>query len=290
MTGNLTRAEAAERARLLRVRSYRIELDLHGAATSFRTLTTTHFDCAKPGAESFIDLTAARVSSIELNGEKLPLTLFDGSRVRLPGLAATNVATIAAECEYSRTGEGLHRFTDPADDAVYLYSNFETCHANKVYACFDQPDLKATFEFTVRCPGGWQVISTMPADSQAAAPDSPGIWSWHFPATPLISTYITAVIAGPYHVAAGEHDGVPLGLYCRQSLASFLDSDELFEITRQGFDYFKRAFGVSYPFTKYDQIFVPEFNCGAMENAAAVTIVEEYIFRSRVTRARREAR
>jgi aminopeptidase N len=294
LTGNLTRAEAAERARLLRVRSYRIELDLHGGATSFGSLTTTLFDCAEPGTESFIDLTAIRVGSIELNGEQLPLALFDGSRIRLPALAAANELTISAECEYSRTGEGLHRFADPADDRVYLYSNFETCYANRVYACFDQPDLKATFEFTVRCPTGWQVISTMPADSNAAdsvpVPAGPGIESWHFPATPPISTYITSVVAGPYHVVRDEHDGIPLGLYCRQSLASFLEPAELFEITRQGFDHFHGAFGVRYPFAKYDQVFVPEFNCGAMENAAAVTIVEEYIFRSRVTQARREAR
>ena len=289
LTGNLTRAEAAERTGLLRVRSYRVELDLCGSAVSFGSRTTIVFDCVKPGAESFVDLTAVRVSSIELNGEQLPLALAGGKRVRLPGLAAANELTISAECEYSRTGEGLHRFTDPADDSVYLYSNLATYFANQVYACFDQPDLKATFEFTVRCPSGWQVVSTMPADS-VPTPAGPGIERWHFPATPPMSTYITSVIAGPYHVVRGEHDGIPLGLYCRQSLASFLEPEELFEITKQGFDHFHRAFGVRYPFAKYDQIFVPEFNCGAMENAAAVTIVEEYIFRSRVTRARREAR
>ena len=286
MTGNLTRVEAAERAGLLRIRSYRIELDLHGSADSFGSLTTTRFDCASPGAESFIDLAALRISSIELNGEQLPLTLFDGTRVRLPSLAAENELRISAECEYSRTGEGLHRFTDPADDSVYLYSNLETCHANKVYACFDQPDLKATFEFTVRCPAGWQVVSAMAPDS-AAVPAGPGIESWHFPATPPVSTYITAVAAGPYHVVRAEHDGIPLGLYCRQSLASFLDPAELFEVTGQGFDFFHRAFGTRYPFGKYDQLFVPEFNAGAMENAGAVTIVESFIFRSRVTQGRR---
>ena len=238
MTGNLTRAEAAERARLLRVRSYRVELDLYGSAVSFRSRTTTFFDCVQPGAESFIDLTAVRVRRIELNGEELPLALFDGHRIRLPALAAANELTISADCEYSRTGEGLHRFTDPADDSVYLYSNLETCFANQVYACFDQPDLKATFEFTVRCPSGWQVISTMPADP-VLAPASPGIELWHFPATPPISTYITSVIAGPFHVVRGEHDGISLGLYCRQSLARFLEPAELFEITSQGFDYFQ---------------------------------------------------
>ncbi len=293
LTGNLTRTEAAERARLLRVRSYRIELDLHGSATSFGSLTTVLFDCAQsdsqPDAESFIDLAALSVSRIELNGEQLPLTFFDGGRVRLPGLASTNELTIAAQCAYSRTGEGLHRFLDPADDSVYLYSCLETFYANKVYACFDQPDLKSTFEFTVRCPSGWQVISTMPAD-RTATPAGPGIECWHFPATPPVSTYITAVIAGPYHVVRAEHDGIPLGLYCRQSLASFLDPAELFEVTTQGLDYFHGTFGVRYPFAKYDQIFVPEFNAGAMENAGAVTFAEQHVFRSRVTQASREGR
>jgi aminopeptidase N len=289
LTGNLTRVEAAERAGLLRSRSYRVELDLHGSAAGFGSLTTALFDCTSPGAESFIDLTALSVKSIELNGEQLPLTLFDGTRVRLPNLAAANELRISAECGYSRTAEGLHRFTDPTDDSVYLYSNLETCYANKIYACFDQPDLKATFEFTVRCPAGWQVISTMAPDS-AAVPAGPGIESWHFPATPLMSTYITAVAAGPYHVVRAEHDGIPLGLYCRQSLARFLDEAELFEVTAQGFDFFQRAFGFRYPFGKYDQIFVPEFNVGAMENAGAVTFAETYIFRSRVTQGRRMAR
>ena len=113
---------------------------------------------------------------------------------------------------------------------------------------------------------------------------------WGFPPTPVMSTYITAVAAGPYHVVRDEHDGIPLGIYCRQSLAEYLDPDEIFEVTRQGFDFFHGSFGIKYPFGKYDQLFVPEFKEGAMENAGCVTFLESYIFRSRVTDFAHEAR
>ena len=292
MTSNLTRAEAAERARLLQLESYRIELDLHGSATSFGSLTTVRFGCARPGAASFIDLDAIEVSRIALNGRQLPADLFDGHRVRLPELAGINELTIEAQCAYSVNGDGLHRFTDPADDRVYLYSNLETAYANQLWACFDQPDLKATFEFTVRCPAGWQVISTQNPDEAARPTAIDGVVVWRFPPTPPMSTYFTAVVAGPYHVVRTEHEGIPMALACRQSLAGYLDADadEIFEFTGQGLDYFGAAFARKYPFQKYDQIFVPEFNGGAMENAGAVTISEDLIFRSRVTEASRESR
>src|SRR5207248_7355581 len=180
-------------------------------------------------------------------------------------------------------GEGLHRFADPADGRVYLYSDLETFDAHQVYACFDQPDLKAPFELSVRAPAGWQVASNM-------APDASQPGSWHFPPTPPVPTYITAVAAGPYYVVRAEHDGIPLGIYCRASLAQYLDPDEIFEVTRQGFDFFHGAFGVRYAFGKYDQLFVPEYKAGAMENAGAVTFLEDYIFRSRVTDFAREIR
>jgi aminopeptidase N len=290
VTGNLTRAEAADRARLLKLESYRIELDLHGSATSFGSLTTVRFGCTRPGAASFIDLTAIEVTRVTLNGRTLPAELFDDYRVQLPELASVNELTIEARCAYSHSGDGLHRFADPADGRVYLYTNLETAYARQVWACFDQPDLKATFEFTVRCPAGWQVISTEDPDRAAQPTDADGVVAWHFPPTPPMSTYFTAVAAGPYHVVRTEHEGIPLGLACRQSLATYLDAEEIFEFTRQGFDYFQAAFGRRYPFTKYDQVFVPEFNAGAMENAGVVTILEDFIFRSRVTEARRESR
>jgi len=289
VASNLTRDEARERARLLNVESYRIELDLTGGDLTFGSVSTVSFGCASPGASTFIDLSAPAVREITLNGAPVPAENFDGDRIRLDGLAGSNELRVAAECAYSRTGEGLHRFTDPADDAVYMYSDLETFDAHRVYACFDQPDLKAAFQFEVAAEEGWEVISNMaPSGAPAAAPG--GAFRWSFPPTPVLSTYITAVAAGPYHVVREEHDGIPLGIYCRRSLASYLDPDEIFEVTRQGFDFFHDAFGVRYPFGKYDQLFVPEFKAGAMENAGCVTIVEAYVFRSRVTDTRREFR
>jgi aminopeptidase N len=287
---NLSRDEAMTRASMLLVTSYQVELDVHGSETSFESATTVRFECMTPGAESFIDLTALAVTEVTLNGVPLPLSLAANDRIRLPGLARSNELKVRARCAYSRTGEGLHRFADPADGRVYLYSNLETCNANQVFACFDQPDLKATFEFKVRCEQDWVVISNVPPQSAAQPTGKPGIVEWRFPPTPPISTYITAIAAGPYHAVTSEHDGIPLGLYCRESLASYLDSAEIFEITTQGLDFYHAFFGIRYPFAKYDQLFVPEFNSGAMENAGAVTVLEEHLFRSRVTSGRRESR
>ncbi len=290
MAGNLSRDEAIARAAAIRVTSYHIELDLHGSETGFQSAATVRFECVTPGAGTFIDLTALGVSELTLNGMPLPASAFSGDRVAVPNLAAANELIVRAQCAYSRTGEGLHRFTDPTDGGVYLYSNLETFNAHQVFACFDQPDLKAPFEFTVRCPEGWQVISNLAPDVAARPAAEPGIAEWHFPPTPPISTYVTAIAAGPYYAESAEHDGIPLAVYCRQSLASYLHAEEIFEVTKQGFDYFHAVFGLRYPFVKYDQIFVPEFNAGAMENAGAVTFLEEYLFRSRVTDARHEAR
>ena len=289
VASNLTRDEARERARLLEIESYRIDLDLTGGETTFRSRTTVTFRAATPGASTFIDLTAPEIREITLNGSQVGSENLTGHRITLDGLAAANELTVVADCAYSRTGEGLHRFTDPADKGVYLYSDLETFDAHRIYACFDQPDLKARFEFTVTCPDTWLVISNMAPDV-TAAPAGPGTHRWHFPATPPISTYITAVAAGPYHLVRADHDGIPLGIYCRESLAQYLDPDEIFEVTRQGFDFFHESFGVRYPFGKYDQLFVPEYKAGAMENAGCVTFVESYVFRSRVTDSARESR
>jgi aminopeptidase N len=289
VASNLTRDEARDRAELLRVESYQVDLDLTGSDATFGSVTIVRFSCARPGAGTFIELTAPTVMQIMLNGAPVDLAAFDGDRIALTGLAQHNELTVTATCAYSRTGEGMHRFTDPADKDVYLYSDLETFDAHRIYACFDQPDLKATYEFTVTAQDNWTVISNVAPDV-AAAPAGPGAARWHFPPTPVMSTYITAIAAGPYFAVTQEHDGIPLGLYCRQSLASYLDPDEIFEITRQGFDYYHAAFGVRYPFGKYDQLFVPEFKAGAMENAGCVTFLEDYIFRSRVTDSDREAR
>jgi aminopeptidase N len=292
VAGNLTRDEAQERARLLTVESYAVELDLTTGDETFTSVTRAAFSCGSPGAATFIDLEAEAVREIVLNGSRVDPAAFSGGRITLPALEASNELRVVADCAYSRTGEGLHRFTDPADGEVYLYTHFEPADAHRVYACFDQPDLKAVFELTVTAPAGWQVVSNTEPDGapSAQASEAAGSVQWRFPPTAVMSTYITAVAAGPYHVARGEFDGIPLGVYCRKSLASYLDPDEILEITRQGFGFYHQAFGVRYPFGKYDQLFVPEFNAGAMENAGCVTFLEEYVFRSRVTDFLRERR
>ena len=290
MTANLTRDEARTRAELIKVRSYRVELDLTGGDTTFRSISTIAFDCARPGSGTFLNLEAPQVHSITLNGAPVPLTAFNGERITIDGLAAENTLVVDAECAYSRSGEGLHRFADPADGNVYMYSDLETFDAHRVYACFDQPDMKARYELTVRAPQEWMVVSNMAPDVEGGTPDGAGVRRWHFPPTPLMATYITHVSAGPWHVVRDEHDGIPLGIFCRQSLARYLDPGEIFEVTRQGFDFYHQAFGIKYPFGKYDQLFVPEFKEGAMENAGAVTFLEDYVFRSRVTDFSREAR
>jgi aminopeptidase N len=288
VASNLTRDEARDRAHLLDVESYRVELDLTGGDTTFRSVTTVSFRCARTGASTFIDLSAPAVREITLNGAQVSLDRFDGDRIALDGLADGNELVVTADCAYSRSGEGLHRFTDPADGGVYMYSDLETFDAHRIYACFDQPDLKATFQFEVTAEREWQVISnTAPASTE---PTQAQKSLWVFPPTPLLPTYITAIAAGPYYAVRAEHDGIPLGVFCRQSLAAFLDPDEIFEVTRQGFDYFHDAFSVRYPFGKFDQLFVPEFKAGAMENAGCVTFLEAYVFRSRVTDTYRESR
>ncbi|MCK8431606.1 aminopeptidase N [Streptomyces sp. D2-8] len=289
---NLTREEAQQRAQLLAVDSYEIELDLSGAQEggTYRSVTTVRFDVtAENGAESFIDLVAPAVHEVTLNGDSLdPAEVFADSRIALPGLLqGRNILRVVADCAYTNTGEGLHRFVDPVDDQAYLYTQFEVPDARRVFASFEQPDLKATFQFTVKAPEGWTVISNSPTPE-------PQDSVWEFEPTPRISSYITALIVGPYHSVHSvyEKDGqsVPLGIYCRPSLAEYLDSDAIFEVTRQGFDWFQEKFDYAYPFKKYDQLFVPEFNAGAMENAGAVTIRDQYVFRSKVTDAAYEVR
>ncbi|MEV1078480.1 aminopeptidase N [Streptomyces sp. NPDC050211] len=288
---NLTREEAQQRAKLLTLDSYEIDLDLSGAQEggTYRSVTTVRFDVAETGAKSFIDLVAPTVHEITLNGDPLDADeVFKDSRIALPGLlAGRNILRVVADCAYTNTGEGLHRFVDPVDNQAYLYTQFEVPDARRVFASFEQPDLKATFQFTVKAPTGWTVVSNSPTPE-------PKDDTWVFEPTPRISTYITALIVGPYHSVHSVYEkngqSVPLGIYCRPSLAEFLDSDAIFEVTRQGFDWFQEKFDYAYPFKKYDQLFVPEFNAGAMENAGAVTIRDQYVFRSKVTDAAYEVR
>jgi len=291
---NLTRAEAQARAAIINVETYKVELDLTAGDTTFGSKTTVRFSSKQVGAETFIDAITARVHSVVLNGQALDVAAVnDGVRIQLANLQAENELVVNADAIYMNTGEGLHRFVDPADGNVYLYSQFEVPDSRRVFAVFEQPDLKATFEFVITAPSEWKVISNQPTPVPAAIDGSKSLWS--FEPTPRLSSYVTALIAGPYHEVRSELTNssgrvVPLGVFCRQSMAEFLEADYMFEKTRQGFEFFEKQFGVDYPFAKYDQLYVPEFNAGAMENAGAVTFTERYVFRSQATLALQERR
>ena len=289
---NITRAEAAQRSQLISVTSYDVVLDVTSTGPTFPTETTVVFACNEPGASTWIDLSAPEVNSVVLNGTALDASaVVKGARIELTNLEAMNTAVITAQGKFMNTGEGLHRFVDPVDSETYLYTQFESADARRMYACFEQPDLKAMFTLTVTAPAHWKVISNSP---MAQVVDSDNTKTWSFEPTPTISTYITALVAGPYFEVRDEYSGpygtYPLGIFCRQSLSQYLDSDEIFQVTKQGFAFFEDQFKVGYPFAKYDQLFVPEFNAGAMENAGCVTFLEDLIFRSRVTIAAYEQR
>jgi aminopeptidase N len=284
----LRRTDAVARAALLDDVAYDVDLDLgDGRGETFGSTSRVRFRCAEPGASTFVDLTAPRVESVTINGAPVPADAVEDHRIRLDGLAADNELVVVARCAFQRTGTGLHRFVDPVDDQVYLHTQFEPFDAHSVYACFDQPDIKARFRLTVHAPSAWTVVGNEPV---ASRDDADGVGTWRLEGTPPISTYITAVVAGPLHAVTDDSGPVPLGLYCRESLAQHLEPEEMFEVTRAGMEFFGRAFGRPYPFAKYDQLFVPEFNWGAMENAGCVTFSESYLFRSKVTEAERTAR
>jgi aminopeptidase N len=285
---NLTQVEAADRARLLEVTGYDVAVDLtdgHGnpGDGTFRSTTVVTFRCAEPGAETFIETAAATVRSATLNGAPLDLSGFSAEKgLTLTGLAEENELVVDADFAYSASGQGLQRSLDPVDKEIYLYSQFETADAQRVFACFDQPDLKSVFTWHATVPKHWKVISNMPVDREE--PAGVGGKTVHFQTSPKMSTYIAAICAGPYHEVRDEHDGISLGVFCRASMARYLDPDDLFLITKQGFDFFHEQFGVRYPLPKYDQLWVPDFNAGAMENFGCVTHAEaHYIFRSQVT-------
>jgi aminopeptidase N len=291
--------EADERRSLISVVSYDITLDLTTGSEVFRSTTVVTFG-AVPGASTFIDAITRRVHSVTLNGAELDASaVSDGVRIQLDGLAEHNVLTVVADAEYTNTGEGLHRFVDPVDNEVYLYTQFEVPDSRRVFAVFEQPNLKATFAFTVTAPANWQLVSNSPTPEpvlEPAAESGAGAKAtWTFAPTPVLSSYVTALIAGPYEVVRSElisRSGrvIPLGIFARKSLFGYLDADYIFDKTREGFAYYEDKFEYPYPFAKYDQLFVPEFNAGAMENAGAVTFTETYVFRSKVTDAIKERR
>ena len=306
---NLTRIEAEERKSVIAAPvHYTVKLDLTRGAKNFGSETTITFD-AEPGATSFLDLIATEVSEIVLNGETLdPAEAFADSRIELKNLEAHNEVTVKALCQYSNTGEGLHRSVDPSDGNIYLYSQFEVPDARRVYAVFDQPDIKAVFDFSVLAAKSWIVTSNMPAASVTdnetvteegtlGAHEAETTKLWVFESTPTMSSYLTAICAGPYaewHTEYANEDGrtVPMSMYCRQALAEAFakDVDYLFDITKKGFAFYAKTWGVPYPYAKYDQIYVPEYNAGAMENIGMVTIRDQYVFESKVTDAYAERR
>jgi aminopeptidase N len=278
---NLSRAEAKERADHLYVNSYVVTLDVTKGEETFYSKSEVSFTCNKPGFATFIDAVGRSVISATLNGVAVDTSNFDGESIFLTNLAAENLLVIEIEAEYSKSGEGLQRSVDPSDGEVYLYSQGETAHIRNMFPCFDQPALKATFSLTVTTPGHWEAVSNNPVESKVAKGD---LVEWKFSTTPRIATYLDALIAGPYSSVHDVYKGqkeIPMGIYCRKSMMQYLDPEDIFLITKQGFEYFEKTFGLAYPFEKYDQIAVVDFNFGAMENAGAVTFREDVlVFRS----------
>ena len=310
---NLTRIEAQDRADLLEVHHYDIALDLTTApigsaqeAPTFSSVTKIKLTAREDG-ETFLDLRDADVHSVLIDGTDATeaAQYSSESGIELNLAKGEHTVVVTAECRYTNNGQGIHRFQDPADNETYLYSQFETADAKRVFACFDQPDLKATYSMHVTAPKGWTVVSNSAAqvsEASGAADASEGAQLFEFSVDVPLSTYLVAFCAGPWYEVTdswtgtiaphpetpAEHqpDGeltIPLGLYCRQSIAEHLDADVLFKETKEGFDFYAKHFGEPYPFGKYDQIFCPEYNMGAMENAGCVTIRDEYVFRSSTT-------
>ncbi|WP_327237084.1 aminopeptidase N [Streptomyces sp. NBC_01317] len=284
----LTRDEAQTRAQFLDVHRYTIALDLTTGEDTFDSRTVIHFT-ARAAGDTFVELKPAALHSATLDGTALDPAALDENRLALTGLTAgPHELRIHADMRYSRTGEGMHRFTDPADGETYTYTQLFMDDVQRVFAAFDQPDLKSVFELTVTAPEEWTVLGNGVA---ARTPEGPA-GHWTIAPTPLISTYLVAVAAGPWHSVRTEHAGLPFGLHCRRSLGPHLDTDadEILSITRACFDRYHEKFEEPYPFDSYDQAFVPEFNAGAMENPGLVTFRDEFVYRSAVTDTERQTR
>ncbi|MEX0832082.1 MAG: aminopeptidase N [Nitriliruptoraceae bacterium] len=289
---NLTRQEAVDRRRIVGTVMTHVVLDVTGDLDTFGSTTELVFDLVEEGP-TFVDLTAASIVSVQLDGSPLDADAITPTRVMLPSLqAGEHRLRIEARMVYRHEGRGMHRFTDPVDGGSYLHTQFEPFDAHLVYACFDQPDIKTRLSLTVDAPAEWVVVANGAVIDQQ---DLDGHRLWTFATTPLISPYVTAVVAGPYvgvfdTYTRSDGSSVPLGWYVRASLQPHLDSDELFAITHQGLEFFERVFDQPYPFGKYDQLLVPEFLFGAMENPGCVTFSEHYVFRSKVTDSLHERR
>jgi aminopeptidase N len=281
-SATLTQASARERAQLIGSVDYVVELDLTGGDQLLSFDARIDFKSLRPGERTFIEAEVANVKEIVWNGRRLPTSDYDGHRIALPELEENNSIRVVGEASYDHTGLGLHRSTDPVDGSVYIYSDFEPYEAHRTFPCFDQPDLKGTFRFRVLAPEDWSVVSAEPGHPGELDAQAGTRW-WDFPATMPLAPYVIGLAAGPFHRVQGEHGATRLGLYCAKSLATYLDSEELFLITSQGLDYFEQVFQIPYPFTKYDQVFCPEKVNGAMESPGCVTITDEVLWRGRAT-------
>jgi aminopeptidase N len=275
---NLTRAEAGARSALIDVTGYRLHLDLTRGAATFESSSTVHFSCAERGASTFLDVKPELLHRATLNGADIDLTGFDGDRLPITGLALENEVVVTATMRFSNDGQGLHRAVDPADDRHYVYGHSFLDAAPRVFACFDQPDLKAPYDVTVSAPPEWTVLGNGAATRTAEG-------SWVLATTKPLATYFFTVCAGPYVSVTAIHDGIPLGIHARASLREPLErqAEQMLTITGQSLDYYHALFGIRYPFGEYHQVFVPEFNAGAMENPGCVTLRDQYVFRGALT-------
>ncbi len=256
-----------------------VDLDLDQGEQEFGSATRITFSCTDPGASTFVDVLAVELYSMVLNGEPVDVSTLTDGRVPLGGLAAQNVLEVRARMAFSRDGQGLHRAVDPADGEHYVYGHLFLDAGPRVFACFDQPDLKAPYAVTVSAPQAWTVLG-----NGAATRTAPG--RWELAETKPLATYFVTVCAGPYASVLDEHDGIPLGLHARASLKEALElgAPQMLEVTKASFDYYHQLFGIRYPFGEYHQVFVPEFNAGAMENPGCVTFRDVYVFRGAAAR------
>ena len=289
---NITRNEAIQRAGLVSDPVYTVSLELDGKGETFSCFASIDFK-AQENSNTWIDLVSPLVESVWLNGEELNVKeVFNGTRIQLRNLKPENKLKIKAQCSYMNTGEGLHRHIDPVDNEVYIYTQFEVPDCRRVFPVFEQPDIKGVLNLTVKAPTKWTVISNTETPAPKNIEDNFSIWT--FNQTPKMSSYLYAICAGPYakktDIYEGKFGKYPLAIFVRPSLFQYLDHEEIFEVTKQGFKWFEEKFQIGYPFKKYDQVFVPEFNAGAMENVGCVTFRDEYIFRSRTTRTAYESR
>ncbi len=279
---DLSQSEARERAQVIGSLAYFIELDLSRGAESAGFAARLEFSARQPGAVTFLEAAVEQISSIVWNGHPLLQSAFDGNRIALPPLEERNSVLITGHSGYSGTGLGLHRSVDPADGRTYIYSDFEPYHANRSFPCFDQPDIKGSFQFRVRVPEDWVVVCAEPGEPEELELSDRCRW-WGFPPTMPLSPYVIGLAAGPFYRVESRAGKIPMALYCARSLSQYLNADELFGITAQGLEYFERAFRIPYPFAKYDQVFCPEKPNGAMESPGCVTITDLVLGRGKVT-------